>query len=234
MQQVYVFDPPQTVSLPVLGENGSDFHYPVHRIFCIGRNYADHAREMGHDPEREAPFFFMKPSSAIVQSGTLLPFPGMTSDLHYEVELVVAIGAVVEKISASEAHEYIFGYAVGLDMTRRDLQQEAKAQGRPWEIGKAFDMSAPCSAIRRVADVGHPENSTIALTVNGTLRQSATLDRMIWTVPEIVAHLSTYVRLLPGDLIMTGTPAGVGVVKQGDILEGTVEGIGTVKVQYGG
>lgn len=234
MQQVYAFDPPEAVSLPVLGENGSNLRYPVNRIFCIGRNYADHAREMGHDPEREPPFFFMKPSSAIVQSGTLLPFPGMTSELHYEVELVVAIGVAVEMVCVPEAHETIYGYGVGLDMTRRDLQQTAKAQGRPWEIGKAFDMSAPCSAIRRVADIGHPEKVAITLAVNGTLRQSATLDNMIWNVPEIVAHLSTYVRLLPGDLIMTGTPAGVGTVKKGDVLEGKVEGIGTVKVQYGG
>lgn len=223
---------PPTVRVPVAAPGAPGATFPVRRIVCVGRNYADHAREMGHDPEREAPFFFTKPADAVVHDGATLPFPTMTDDLHHEVELVVAIGHGGASIPEPHALEHVYGYAVGLDMTRRDLQQAAKQAGRPWDLGKGFDQSAPCGAIIAASVIGHPDRGAIRLTVNGELRQDADLGDLIWRVPEIIADLSRYVRLEPGDLIMTGTPAGVGPVRPGDALEGTIDGVGSVRVRY--
>ncbi|MCL6646007.1 MAG: fumarylacetoacetate hydrolase family protein, partial [Dehalococcoidia bacterium] len=183
---------PATPVLPVAESNKT---FPVGRIYCVGRNYAEHAREMGHDPEREPPFFFMKPADALVQNGATIPFPRMTKDLHHEIELVVAIGRGGADIAVEDALEHVFGYAVGLDMTRRDLQTEAKKMGRPWEMGKAFDHSAPCTAIAPAAMIGHPERGAIWLKVNGNTVQKGDLSEMIWKVPEVIAHLSRLVTL---------------------------------------
>ena len=206
--------------------------FPVGRIYCVGRNYAEHAREMGHDPEREPPFFFMKPADAVVQNGATIPFPQATKDLHHEIEMVVAIGKDGANIPVDKALDHIFGYGVGLDMTRRDLQGEAKKMGRPWEMGKAFDNSAPCTALKPVAMVGHPAKGAIWLKVNGKVTQKGDLSEMIWNVPETIAYLSNLVTLRAGDVIMSGTPAGVGPVKAGDKLEGHVDGVGDLTVTY--
>jgi fumarylpyruvate hydrolase len=227
----YAIPFPATPVLPVAESNKT---FPVGRIYCVGRNYAEHAREMGHDPEREPPFFFMKPADALVQNGATIPFPRMTKDLHHEIELVVAIGRGGADIAVEEALGHVFGYAVGLDMTRRDLQGEAKKMGRPWEMGKAFDHSAPCTAIAPAAMIGHPERGAIWLEVNGRTVQQGDLSEMIWKVPEVIAHLSRLVTLKPGDLVMTGTPAGVGPVRPGDRLEGHVDGVGDLRVIYVG
>jgi fumarylpyruvate hydrolase len=227
----YAIPFPATPVLPVAESNKT---FPVGRIYCVGRNYAEHAREMGHDPEREPPFFFMKPADALVQNGATIPFPRMTKDLHHEIELVVAIGRGGADIAVEEALGHVFGYAVGLDMTRRDLQGEAKKMGRPWEMGKAFDHSAPCTAIAPAAIIGHPERGAIWLKVNGRTVQQGDLSEMIWKVPEVIAHLSRLVTLKPGDLVMTGTPAGVGPVRPGDRLEGHVDGVGDLRVIYVG
>lgn len=227
----YAIPFPATPVLPVAESNKT---FPVGRIYCVGRNYAEHAREMGHDPEREPPFFFMKPADALVQNGATIPFPRMTKDLHHEIELVVAIGRGGADIAVEEALGHVFGYAVGLDMTRRDLQGEAKKMGRPWEMGKAFDHSAPCTAIAPAAMIGHPERGAIWLKVNGRTVQQGDLSEMIWKVPEVIAHLSRLVTLKPGDLVMTGTPAGVGPVRPGDRLEGHVDGVGDLRVIYVG
>ncbi|TVR95764.1 MAG: FAA hydrolase family protein [Trueperaceae bacterium] len=221
-----------TVRVPVADDGGASRTFPVRRIFCVGRNYAEHAREMGHDPTREAPFFFTKPADAVVGDGAALPFPTMTEELHHEVELVVAIGTGGDSIPVERALDHVFGYAVGLDMTRRDIQRAAKESGRPWDLGKGFDRSAPCSAIMPVATIGHLSRGSIRLTVNGEVRQDADLSDLIWSVPEIVSDLSRFVRLEPGDLIMTGTPAGVGPVHHGDELVGAIEGVGTIRVTY--
>jgi fumarylpyruvate hydrolase len=206
--------------------------FPVRRIWCVGRNYAEHAREMGHDPNREPPFFFAKPADAIVLSGATLPYPPATKDLHHEVELVVALGRGGADIPEAEALACVWGYTVGLDMTRRDLQAEAKKLQRPWEMGKAFDHSAPMGALVPAERIGHPAKGTIGLKVNGVVRQMGDLAQQIWSVPETIAYLSRLVTLAPGDLIMTGTPAGVAAVGPGDVLEGWIEGIGEVKVAY--
>jgi fumarylpyruvate hydrolase len=224
----YVIPPPAVPSLPV---EGTGARFPVHRIYCVGRNYAEHAREMGHDPDREPPFFFMKPADTLLTDGRDFPYPPRSRDVHHELELVVALGAGGADISAARALEHVYGYAVGLDMTRRDLQAEAKKLGRPWDAGKAFDASAPCSAVRRAADIGHPAAGAVWLEVNGTIRQKGDLAQLIWTVPEIIAALSTLFTLAPGDLIFTGTPAGVGPVERGDVLVGGVEGVGTLTVR---
>jgi fumarylpyruvate hydrolase len=186
---------------------------------------------MGHDPDREPPFFFMKPADTLLTDGRDFPYPSRSRDVHHELELVVALGAGGADISAARALEHVYGYAVGLDMTRRDLQAEAKKLGRPWDAGKAFDASAPCSAVRRAADIGHPAAGAVWLEVNGTIRQKGDLAQLIWTVPEIIAALSTLFTLAPGDLIFTGTPAGVGPVERGDVLVGGVEGVGTLTVR---
>ena len=225
----YAIPLPEPVTLPV---DGSDAVFPVLRVFCVGRNYAEHAIEMGHDPDKEPPFFFMKPAVAVVAGGGSLPFPPATQDLHHEIELVVALGTGGSGIPVEAAMEHVFGYAVGLDMTRRDLQNRAKEMGRPWDMGKGFDRSAPISAIRPATTIGHPDAGAIWLRVNGDLRQEGDLNQQIWKVPETIAYLSTLVELQAGDLIMTGTPAGVGRVVPGDVLEGHVDGVGDLRVEY--
>jgi fumarylpyruvate hydrolase len=221
----YVIPAPRVVSLAVEGTNA---RFPVNRIFCVGRNYAEHAREMGHDPNKEPPFFFMKPASAIVTDGADFPYPSATKDVHHEMEMVVAIGTGGADIPSSRALDHIYGYGVGLDMTRRDLQGEAKKMGRPWDTGKAFDHSAPCSALKPASKIGHPAAGAIVLEVNGEVRQKSDLSQLIWNVPDMIAYLSTLFRLEPGDLIYSGTPAGVAAVKKGDVMKGSVEGVGTI------
>jgi fumarylpyruvate hydrolase len=220
------FAPPMAPTVEVAG---SDARFPVHRIYCVGRNYAAHAREMGMDPEREPPFFFSKPADAIVPNGAAVPYPPCTANLHHEIELVVAIGEGGSNIPVENALAHVFGYAVGNDLTRRDLQFAAKEKGQPWDVSKGFDHSAPISAIGRVADVGHPERGAIWIEVNGERRQSADLAEMIWTVPEVIAELSMLFELRPGDLIFTGTPAGVGPVVPGDSLVGGIDGLDTLR-----
>jgi fumarylpyruvate hydrolase len=222
----YVFPPPIS-TLPVQGQ---DAVLPVRRVFCVGRNYAAHAREMGHDPDREPPFFFMKPADAVVPKGGEVPYPPATADLHHEIELVVALGKGGRDIAPERALEHVFGYAVGIDLTRRDLQAEAKKLGRPWDMAKGFDRSAPCSPIRPAAEIGHPERGAIWLKVNDEVRQSSDLSHHIWSVPETIAYLSGLVELAPGDLIFMGTPEGVAAVKRGDRLEGHVDNVGDLAV----
>jgi fumarylpyruvate hydrolase len=217
---------------PALAIAESNQTFPVGRIYCVGRNYAEHAREMGHDPQREPPFFFMKPADAIVASGATLPYPQATKDLHHEIEMVVAIGKDGADIPVEKALDHVFGYGVGLDMTRRDLQGEAKKMGRPWEMGKAFDNSAPCTALKPVTMVGHPSKGAIWLKVNGAVKQKGDLSEMIWNVPEMISYLSKLITLRAGDVIMSGTPAGVGPVRAGDRLEGHVDGVGDLTVTY--
>jgi fumarylpyruvate hydrolase len=204
---------------------GTTARFPVHRIYCVGRNYGEHVREMGNDPKAEPPVFFMKPPDAVVDNGLGVPYPPRTSNFHHEVELVVAIGDGGADIAAADALAHVFGYAVGNDLTRRDLQNELKAHGRPWDVSKAFDHSAPVAPIRRAAPHGHVTRGRIWLTVNGEQRQSADITDMIWTVPQIIAELSTFFRLEPGDLIFTGTPAGVGPLKRGDRIECGIDGL---------
>jgi fumarylpyruvate hydrolase len=216
-------------SLPVAG---SDDRFPVRRIYCIGRNYAAHAREMGAD-EREPPFFFMKPCDAIVQDGATIPYPTSTSNLHYEAELVAAIGKAGANIPVEEANDHIFGYGVGIDLTRRDLQNTAKEMGRPWDMGKSFDQSAPCTEIVPAAKIGHPVEGAIWLKVNGETKQSGDIKDMIWNVPESISYLSSLMRLEPGDLIFTGTPAGVGAVVKGDEIVVHVDGVSDLTVRIG-
>ncbi len=218
-----------TPALPVAESNQT---FPVGRIYCVGRNYAEHAREMGHDPQREPPFFFMKPADAVVPNGASLAFPRATKDLHHEIEMVVAIGRDGADIPVERALDHVFGYGVGLDMTRRDLQGEAKKMGRPWEMGKAFDGSAPCTALKTVAMIGHPAQGAIWLKVNGVVKQKGDLSEMIWNVPEMISYLSKLITLRAGDLIMSGTPAGVGPVGRGDKLEGHVDSVGDLTVTY--
>jgi fumarylpyruvate hydrolase len=225
----FAIDFPKTPTLPVAESNQV---FPVGRIYCVGRNYAEHAREMGHDPDREPPFFFMKPADAIVHNGVTIPYPQVTKDLHHEIEMIVAIGKGGADIPEDKALDHVFGYGVGLDMTRRDIQGEAKKMGRPWEMGKAFDNSAPCTALKTVAMVGHPAKGAIWLKVNGAVKQKGDLAEMIWNVPEMISYLSRLITLQPGDLIMSGTPAGVGPVQRGDKLEGHVDGVGDLTITY--
>jgi fumarylpyruvate hydrolase len=221
----YVFAPPATVSVGVVGESA---RYPVRRIYCVGRNYAEHAREMGHDPDRELPFFFQKNPDNLVLNNKDFPYPTMTSNLHHEIELVVAMGKGGRDITAANALEHVYGYALGIDLTRRDLQNEAKKTGRPWEIGKAFEHSAPMTDITPATKSGHLSKGAIWLKVNGEVRQQSDLTQLIWNIPDIIAHLSAIFELRAGDLIMTGTPAGVAAVKPGDVMEGFCEGVGTI------
>jgi fumarylpyruvate hydrolase len=214
--------------LPVVG---SSLRFPVHRIYCVGRNYAEHAIEMGYDPNREPPFFFQKNPDNILLPGNDFPYPSQTKDLHFEMEMVVALGKGGRDVQRERALDLIFGYGVGLDMTRRDLQGEAKKMGRPWEVGKAFEASAPCSALRRAEEIGHPASGAVWLDVNGKPRQKGDLDQMIWKVPEMIAYLSALFTLQPGDLIFTGTPAGVGAVVSGDHLKGGVDGVGEIELR---
>jgi len=225
---VYVLPPPAT---PCVAIAGSKQFFPVRRIYCVGRNYAEHAREMGADPTREPPFFFMKPGDAVVGDGARLAYPGQTRDLHYEAELVVAISGSGENLSAEQAKALVFGYAVGLDMTRRDLQAQLKKGGKPWDMAKGFDRSAPCGAIEPAARIGHPATGRIQLQQNGVVKQDADIGDLTWAVPELLANLSTFVRLEPGDLVFTGTPAGVGPCVPGDRLRATVDGVGEVSVE---
>lgn len=223
----YVFATPQQANLPV---RGMTKRFPIHRIYCIGRNYADHAVEMGHDPDKEPPFFFQKnPDNVLV--GQDFPYPAQTSDVHHEFELVVALDKGGRDIPIENALDMVFGYGVGLDMTRRDLQGEAKKMGRPWDVGKAFEHSAPCSELIPVAETGHPDQGQIVFKVNGEVRQNGNLNQMIWKVAEQISILSRFFELKPGDLIMTGTPAGVGPVVRGDELEGEIEGVCGIRIK---
>jgi fumarylpyruvate hydrolase len=220
---------PFVVPAPSVAVAGSDARFPVHRIYCVGRNYSEHVKEMGGDPAREAPVFFTKPADAVVAAGSDVPYPPRTSNLHHEIELVVAIGRGGHDIPVEGALEHVFGYAVGNDLTRRDLQAQARGKGAPWDTAKAFDASAPITPIRRAEEAGHVSSGRIWLEVNGELRQQADVAQMVWSVPEIVAELSTYFALAPGDLIFTGTPAGVGPLLPGDRVAGGVDGIGTLE-----
>jgi len=226
MSTSFVINPPETPSLPVEGDSK---RFAVNRIYCVGRNYADHAREMGHDPDREPPFFFMKPATAIVTEGRNMSYPSLSKDVHHEIEMVVALGKGGSNIPADKALDHVWGYGVGLDMTRRDLQGEAKKMGRPWDTGKAFDQSAPCSALVPAARCGHLAKGRIYLKVNGQVKQDGDLAMMIWNVPDTIAYLSTLFTLMPGDLIFSGTPAGVAAVQRGDVLEGHVDGLPPLK-----
>jgi fumarylpyruvate hydrolase len=223
----YLFEPAPVAALPIAGSNKL---FPVHRIYCVGRNYAAHAVEMGHDPDKEPPFFFQKNPDNIVLDGEF-PYPPASNDVHHEIEMVVALKAGGTDIPLDRALDCVFGYAVGLDMTRRDLQGKAKDMGRPWEVGKAFEASAPCSPLRPASEIGHPSQGAVWLDVNGERRQTGDLNQLIWKVPEMVSYLSGLFRLAPGDLIMSGTPAGVGPVKRGDVLRGHVDGVGDLEVR---
>ena len=228
----YVNDPASVVAVPVAGE---DRQFPVRRVYCVGRNYAAHAREMGFDPDREPPFFFCKPADAVIpvaEGETLaLPYPAETKNYHYEIELVAAIGKGGSNIDEKDALDHVYGYGVGLDMTRRDLQMKMREMGRPWEIGKAFDQSAPMGPLHPATKVGHFDDAELWLQVNGADKQRSTTKALIWSVAETVAYLSRFFRLEPGDLIFTGTPEGVGPVVAGDLMEGGVAGLGTLKVR---
>ena len=226
----YTFAPYATVSVPVFGAAAQ---FPVHRIYCVGRNYEEHAKEMG-GPGREAPFFFMKPADAVLYAapGTTvgMPYPTRTTNVHHEIELVVAIGTGGRNIAAADAPRHIYGYAVGLDMTRRDLQNEMKKQGRPWCISKGFDHSAPIGAITPAAQVPNIGQATIALSVNDAVRQNSTIAQLIWNLSETIEQLSMAWELQPGDLIFTGTPAGVGAVVAGDVMQGDITGLAGIRV----
>jgi len=223
-----VIPPPPPAYLPVRGTSAV---FPVHRIYCVGRNYAAHAIEMGHDPTREEPFFFQKnPDNLVINSGAF-PYPAKSNDVHHEIELVVALSAGGTDIPVESALDCVYGYAVGLDMTRRDLQAQCKKAGRPWEIGKAFEHSAPCSEIAPAAEIGHPDAGAIWLKVGGEMRQHGDLNQLIWKVPEMIAYLSGLFELKPGDLIMSGTPSGVGKVELGDVLDGHIDYVGDLRVK---
>ncbi len=223
----YVIPPPPVAAAPVAGGG----LFPVRRIFCVGRNYAEHAREMGSDPDREPPFFFTKPADSLVVGDADMPYPTETNSLHHEMELVVAIGTGGSDIAEEDALKHVWGYAAGLDMTRRDLQNEAKKTGRPWDMGKGFDHSAPIGALVPASRFPDPAIGKLELRVNGAVRQASDLSKLIWSVAETIAYLSKLVRLAPGDLIFTGTPEGVAAVVRGDLLEGVVEGVGTVRTR---
>lgn len=222
----YVIDKPPRIAAPI---KNTDALFPVRRIYCIGRNYADHAIEMGHDPDREPPFFFQKNPDNLDFSGTFT-YPEKSHDVHYEMELVIAIGKGGKDISLASAVNHVYGYALGLDMTRRDLQGEMKKMGRPWEIGKAFEKSAPMAPIIPASDLGHPVQGLIDLKVNGVLKQKGDLNQMIWKTADMISYLSTYYELAAGDLIMSGTPAGVGPIVKGDIMTGSIAGMGELLV----
>jgi fumarylpyruvate hydrolase len=225
----FVIPPPPQASIPVAGEGKS---FPVRRIWCVGRNYLEHIREMGND-ERALPFFFAKHADMIVQDGGTVPYPPLTKDFHHEVELIVAMKSGGLNIPAAQANEHIYGYGVGIDLTRRDLQIASRKKERPWEVGKSFDHSAPCGALQPASKIGHPSKGRIWLTVNGTEQQKGDLTELIWSVPEIIEKLSEQVSLAAGDIIMTGTPAGVSALKPGDKIECGVDGVGTLKVSIG-
>ena len=222
----YVIPPPAQIAIPVAGGG----LFPVRRVYCVGRNYAAHAREMGGDL-REQPSFFTKPTDALLTGGADLPYPPGTNDLHHEMELVAAIGTGGADIAPEAALGHVWGYAAGLDMTRRDLQQQLRKEGKTWDMGKGFDHSAPIGELAPAARIGHPADGRLTLAVNGQTRQDSDLANMIWSLPEIIAHLSRLIRLAPGDLIFTGTPEGVGAVRRGDVLEGRIAGVGEVRTR---
>ncbi|WP_026354632.1 fumarylacetoacetate hydrolase family protein [Massilia niastensis] len=226
----FVFPPAPQASGAVAG---SEARFPIRRVFCVGRNYEAHAREMGNDPDREPPFFFMKPADAVVAASGTVPYPPLTDDLHHEVEMVVAIGTGGANLSAHQALEHVWGYAVGVDLTRRDLQAVAKKMGRPWDWAKGFDASAPCGPIVPVGVTGHPRAGSVSLTVNGDPRQQGDLEELIWPVADVIAYISQSVALAPGDLIFTGTPAGVGALQPGDRVGATVSGVGSISFTMG-
>ncbi|NNL74594.1 MAG: fumarylacetoacetate hydrolase family protein [Silicimonas sp.] len=222
----YAIDPPPVTALPIAG---SDEHFPVRRVYCIGRNYAAHAVEMGHDPDREPPFFFQKNPDNLDPSGQF-PYPSRSSDVHHEAELAVMLKSGGTDIATADALDHVFGYALALDMTRRDLQAAQKKMGRPWEIGKAFERSAPVGPVHPAGKTGHLASGQIRLTVNGEVRQEGDLTQMIWKVPEMIAYLSKYFELAAGDVILSGTPSGVGPVARGDLIEMSVAGLGSMTV----
>ncbi len=228
----HVFEPSPVVAVPVVGSNDT---FPVRRVYCVGRNYAAHAREMGFDPDREPPFFFCKPGDAVVPVpyGTVLdlPYPSETSNYHYEIELVAAIGKSGANIAVDDALNYVWGYGVGLDMTRRDLQMKMREAGRPWELGKAFDQSAPIGPLHKASEAGNLEKAELWLKVDGQDKQRSDTSKLIWSVAETISYLSNYFRLEPGDLIYTGTPEGVGAVVKDNVMEGGVAGLGTLNVR---
>jgi fumarylpyruvate hydrolase len=226
----YLFEPPPTPALPIAG---LEVLYPVARIFCVGRNYEDHAREMGHVVDREKPFYFSKSATTLRRSGAAIPYPPGTANYHFECELVLAIAAPAFKIGVAEAESAIYGYACGLDMTRRDLQLSERAKQRPWTLGKDVEASAPVSTIAPASAIGHPRRAAIRLSQNGVIRQESDIAELVWSPSEIVAHLSGFYHLGPGDLIFTGTPAGVGPVAPGDRLDGSIEGIGDLSITIG-
>jgi len=218
----FVIAVPKTPSLAVEGQSA---RFPLRRVYCVGRNYSEHAREMGHDPDREPPFFFSKPADAVVPASGSVPYPTLTEDLHYEVELVVAIAQGGKNIAVADALSHVWGYTVGVDLTRRDLQAQAKKMGRPWDFAKGFDASAPASPLLPVSQTGHPATGKIWLEVKGEQRQRGDLSDQIWQVADVISYLSQAVELQPGDLIYTGTPAGVGAVQRGDVITGGIEGL---------
>jgi fumarylpyruvate hydrolase len=226
----YVIPPAPQASLAI---DGQSERFPVRRVYCVGRNYADHAREMGNDPDREPPFFFAKPADAVVPAEGSIPYPPLTADLHHEIELVVAIGTGGADIDPAEALDHVWGYATGVDLTRRDLQAVAKKMSRPWENAKGFDASGPATPLVPAARIGHPASGRIWISVNGDVRQQGDLADQIWAVPDIIAHLSQSVRLEPGDIIFTGTPAGVAALKPGDRVEGGIDGIASFRFTVG-
>jgi fumarylpyruvate hydrolase len=223
----YPFDPPAPVSVEIAD---SDQRFPVNRVFCVGRNYAAHAREMGFDPDREQPFYFTKSPAALVPTGSTIPYPPGTADFHHEIELVLAIGRDGFEVAVEDALGLVYGYAAGLDMTRRDLQLAARNKGRPWSLSKDVENGAVISAIRTAESIGHPDQGRIWLAVNDEPRQDSDLTKLIWSVPEIIAHLSTFYHLAPGDLIYTGTPAGVGPVNPGDRITGGIDGVAKISL----
>jgi len=223
----FAIEAPPVVALPVAGTKDL---FPVRRIYCIGRNYAAHAIEMGHDPDREPPFFFQKNPNNLDTSGEF-PYPPQSSDVHHEIEMAVMLKSGGQNISVDQALEHVFGYALSLDMTRRDLQGEQKKMGRPWEIGKAFERSAPVGIIHPAEKLGHPDKGRVELKINGEVRQEGDLNQMIWKVPEMISYLSDYFELAAGDVILSGTPAGVGPVKTGDVMQISVEGLGSMDVR---
>ncbi len=222
----FVISPPEIPTIPV---RGSDQLFPVHRIYCVGRNYAAHAIEMGGNPDREPPFFFQKNPDNLLTNGADFPYPDKSQDVHHEIEMVVALKSGGVNIPVERAMECVWGYGVALDMTRRDLQGECKKAGRPWEIGKAFEHSAPCSELVPASEVASPDSGRVWLEINGELRQEGDLNQLIWKVPEMISYLSGLFALAPGDVILSGTPAGVGPVKRGDKLHGGVEGVGELR-----
>jgi fumarylpyruvate hydrolase len=220
-------------AIPSVAVAGTAERFPIRRVFCVGRNYAAHAREMGSDPDREPPFFFAKPADAVIPASGTVPYPSATSDLHHEIELVVALASGGTNIDPAAAMDMVWGYGVGLDLTRRDLQAAAKDIGRPWDMAKGFDASAPCSPLIPAKTLGHPEGNTIWLDVNGVRKQEGLLSDMIWSIPEVIAALSRLVTLAPGDLIYTGTPSGVGQLNPGDVVSGGVDGVAAFTLTVG-